>query len=47
MKFFKVFLYDYRLFQLAYLNFRLHENAVFAFISVRKTITDLQTPKIL
>ena len=30
---------------MGYLNHRLQENAVFVFISVRYTVTDLQTPK--
>jgi len=41
------FVYDYWYFQLAYLNFRPHENEIFYFISVPYTITNFQVPESL
>jgi len=38
------FVYEYRYFHLEYLKYRPHENEVFAFISVRYTITNIQKP---
>jgi len=37
------FLYEYRYFQLEYLKYWSHENELFAFISVRYTITNFET----
>jgi len=38
------FVCECRYLEMAYLKYRRHENEIFAFISIRYTITNIQTP---